>query len=333
MSQNSEYDLESLPEHPEKRVAAWATITGRVRNGDEQPTPSKEARNGDFKASQWTLGGPDKFFASGTSFGGLPAGFYRVEENQRGVYAQKQSIVSDKLSVLPGSCNAQVLNGIRKFWESKETYAKYGLAYKRGVLFYGPPGSGKTATLTLLAKELIKEYGGAVFVCQSVELLTHLLQKLRQIEPQRPLIVELEDIDEIISNQGEHGILALLDGEMQIDNVVFIATTNYPDRLGARIVNRPARFDQRVFVDMPSTETRRAYLQIVSEPEPLTGAEISKWARDTDGMSIAHLRELFIAVRCLGNPYDEVIRQLKSMAVRPKSKEGMGSPIGISIAS
>jgi AAA+ superfamily predicted ATPase len=226
---------------------------------------------------------------------------------QNGHYAVEQPLVADNLEILPGSCNESVVAGIRRFWNSRDLYKKHGLSYKRGVLFYGAPGAGKTATILLLCKELITNYSGAVFLCQQPQVLAELLKKLRRIEPDRPLIVVMEDLDEIIAGQGEHSILALLDGEEQIDNVVFLASTNYPERLGARIVNRPSRFDERIFVDMPSEITRRAYLEIVSKSDPLPEKELAQWVLDTNRMSIAHLRELVIAVRCLGHSYDDVI--------------------------
>jgi hypothetical protein len=152
-----------------------------------------------------------------------------------------------------------------------------------------------------------------------------LMGPVRQIEPDRNLIVVLEDLDEIIEAWGEKQILSLLDGEGQVNNVVYLATTNYPDRLGARIVNRPSRFDERIYVGMPSTAARLAYLQrIGGEKFGLSTAETTKWCEDTDGFSIAHLRELIAAVLCLDQPYESVLERLRTMAKRPKTIEGWG---------
>lgn len=319
MSDN--YDLQNLPEHPEPRVVA---------NKLEPPISGNcDRRSSDFDAAQWTLLGPGMFTPSGRSFTALPPGYYAPAVVDGRLYADARPLVTDKLSVLPGSCNERVVTGIRRFWESRELYRQYGLNYKRGVLFYGPPGSGKTATVQLLCQELIQKYGGAVIVATSnTELLTMLLHKLRKIEPERSIIVVMEDIDEIIARD-EHPVLALLDGEEQIDNVVYLASTNYPERLGARIVNRPSRFDERIFVDMPSDVTRRAYFELVTASFPLSHAELERWTRDTKGMSVAHLREIVVSVRCLGNDYADVIERLKTMATRPRAKEGLGSPMGL----
>lgn len=324
MSEN--YDLTDLPEQP-----ASSSLAKMGSNAIEACAPSPVSRDSrsDFDPAQWTALGPGSFIPSGRSFPALPCGFYRGHATPDGsVYASDIPLISDALAVLPGSCNETVLSGIREFWKSKAKYARHGLNYKRGVLFYGPPGSGKTATVTLLCKELIEVHNGAVFVCENPALLSVLLHKLRKIEPERALIVVMEDIDEIIHRHSEHDLLALLDGETQISNVVFLATTNYPDRLGGRIVNRPSRFDERIFVDMPSVVTRRAYLAKVTAGHAV---DLDQWADDTQGMSISHLRELVVAVCCLGREYGDTLSRLRSMRSTPKTSEGLGRPIGIAV--
>jgi len=157
-----------------------------------------------------------------------------------------------------------------------------------------------------------------VFCSHPKETLV-LMSIIRKIEPRRPLIVVMEDIDEIINSHGEHIILSLLDGENQTDNVVFLATTNYPERLGERILNRPSRFDERIMIDVPSESARRAYLSAVAE---LDAATLDHWVAETAGLSVAHLHELVVAVFCLDQDYDIVMKRLRAMMERPKDKEG-----------
>lgn len=191
-----------------------------------------------------------------------------------------------------------------------------------------------TVCVKLLMNELVKQ-DGIVILAQSIPLLILCLKAIRRIEPTRNLIVVLEDIDEIINFNGESSVLSMLDGENNVDNILHLATTNYPERLGARIVNRPSRFDRRVFVGMPSTEARRAYLQKATD-YGLSEAQLEEWVKDSKEMSIAHLRELVAAVYCLDQPYEEVIQRLKDMAAQIKptdeftrSKMGFKVPAGM----
>ncbi len=151
------------------------------------------------------------------------------------------------------------------------------------------------------------------------DLTVAVLRFFRRIEPARPLIVVFEDVDETVGRYGEHSLLAVLDGEHQTDNVVYLATSNYPERLGARIVNRPSRFDERIKIGMPSAEARRAYLL-----KAIGGAtvDLHRWVTDTKELSIAHLRELVVAVLCLEQDYDSVLSRLRAMEIMPKPEDG-----------
>lgn len=271
----------------------------------------------DLDLCQWQVSPNGVFRPAAKTISHLKPGAYSVNADELGPFLKRMDPISDDIVKLPESANIRVLDGIRKFWESRDRYAKHGLVFKRGVLLWGPPGGGKTVTVHLLTRDLI-DNGGIVVFCTHPGLTAFLVAALRKIEKTRPLIVVYEDIDEIVGNHGEHAILSMLDGEQQTDNIVSIATTNYPERLGARIVNRPSRFDDRVFVGMPSVAARAAYLA-----KATGGSDFSaKWAEETDGLSIAHLRELVAAVICLDQDYSDVLKRLRTMNERPKDVDG-----------
>lgn len=272
--------------------------------------------------AQWQIGANGKYRPGSRTKPTLPPGSYRIDSDDFGLYFEQMRILSDEIMELPDNASGRVLSIIRRFWESRERYHRFGLLYKRGVLLWGPPGSGKTVTLNLLCRELIQTHDGIVLMCDHPDFTVRAINCLRAIEPQRSLIVLIEDIDELINRHSEHSILALLDGEHKTDNVVFLATTNYPERLGARIVNRPSRFDDRIFVGMPSAAARSAYLQRAARQAELPSADLEKWVEETEGLSIAHLRELVAAVFCLEQEYPEVIERLRSMTIQPKPIDG-----------
>jgi ATP-dependent 26S proteasome regulatory subunit len=212
-----------------------------------------------------------------------------------------------------------VLEEAERFWNNESRYRKHNLLYKRGIILFGPPGSGKTVTIKLLMQKLVNR-GGIIIVVQNVPLAAMCLKAVKRIEPTRNMICIFEDIDEILHANGESHVLSMLDGEHNVDRVMNIATTNYPERLGARIINRPSRFDRRVFIDMPGPEAREYYLQKATGGT-LSPDELVRWVRDTNEMSIAHLRELVAAVYCLDQPYDEVVQRLSDMAKAVKAAD------------
>lgn len=284
-------------------------------------SPVKDERDAFARVNfaQWEIGPNDSFMATGGTCAQLQAGVYRLYESQRGIIFNRVRVMTDKLIDLKDTSSSEIISGIRTFWASADKFKARGILYKRGVLLWGPPGSGKTVTVSLLINDLVAE-GGMVILCEHPRLCVDALQQVRRIEPDRRLIVVEEDIEELMRHHGEHSLLALLDGENQIANVVHVATTNYPEQLGARIINRPSRFDEVKKIGMPNMPARAAYFQAVIGSE-LPEEEIQRWTMDTDDMSIAHLRELVVAVFCLGRGYEETLERLKKMQIRTKSHE------------
>lgn len=284
----------------------------------------KEEKEGNF--TQWALGGNGRFTPVGASTSKLQAGIYEAFATPGNWGLERMNISSDEIYELPDMATNMVLDEAERFWLNEERYKKHNLLYKRGLILHGPPGSGKTVTLKLLMNKLVKR-DGIVIVVHNVSLATMCLKAVKRIEPLRNMICIFEDIDEIIHANGEAIVLSMLDGEHNVDRVMNIATTNYPDRLGARIINRPSRFDRRVYVGMPGPDARRFYL-LKATGGALGADALTKWVTDTNEMSVAHLRELVAAVYCLDQPYEEVISRLKDMATKVKADEEFKTSMG-----
>lgn len=272
--------------------------------------------------SQWYVLPNNQFCATGTTIKTLHSSVYSIAQDSEGrvVFSQTQ-LVTDELLKLPDTASAKVLSSIHRFWEARNLFIKKKQVFKRGMLLWGPPGSGKTVTVTLLMLDLIRRDGIVILGKTHPNLVSQALQNLRRIEPNRPAIVVLEDLDELIDKYGESDLLSLLDGENQVNNVVYLATTNYPENLDPRFINRPSRFDEVIKIGMPSDEARAMYLRAKLNKSELSDSQLATWVVDTKGMSIAHLRELTVAVYCLGRDYNETIQRLKSMKITPKSTD------------
>lgn len=174
--------------------------------------------------------------------------------------------------------------------------------------------SGKSSCLQLILKDLVDRKGSALKFTNP-EMFIAGLRIFREVEPKTPLVVFMEDIDTIVEMYNESQILNILDGCENLDRIVFVATTNYPERLGPRIVNRPSRFDKRFKIDHPNPESRDLYLRHVIGEGKIDelGIDVEKWVKDSNEFSLAHLKELFVAVIIMGNDYDEVVETLKEM--------------------
>lgn len=296
-------------------------------SGNETKIPTAEdiAQN----AKMWSVNG-QAYFPSDYTTKGLPPGYYVVERCNRGYYFYKTPMNLDELLILPDSATEEIIEHIEYFWTREAQFRELGFLWKRGIMLYGPAGGGKTSTLQLLSKRII-ERGGLSIYLKNPHITSCGLEILRRIEPDRPIIVLLEDIDALIKDCGESEILAILDGELQIDNVVFIATTNYPEDLDKRLINRPSRFDIVKEIGMPTTEARRVYLTI-KNPRlalPENQHELDRWIKESRGFSVAHLKEMILAVEALDEDIDAVISRLKKMMTqKPHSGDSENQSIG-----
>lgn len=289
-----------------------------------KPSPIK--LNSSF--TQWSVRDGSKYTATTSTVNRLKPGFYELGiDNQIGIYAEFKNISTDELYELPSEELTDIIEDIEKFWSKSHKYKEYGFLHKRGILLYGEPGAGKSGIIQLCTKHLIERMEGIVINITNsdhMEYYDKFITHFRSIEPERPLIVILEDID-AIAGEGTWStsmLLNLLDGVKQIDNVVYIATTNYPEKLEERITNRPSRFDRRYEILVPSDEVRSAYITNKLTDEDLSKIDLEKWVKETEGLSLAHMRELIISVVTMENSFEDTMNRLNGLKVKPRIKGG-----------
>jgi SpoVK/Ycf46/Vps4 family AAA+-type ATPase len=242
----------------------------------------------------------------------LSPGQYNIQPTDAGVVFVEHKVNTDRLLNLPDSASEEIIKDIEVFWKKEKHFRKLQFLWKRGILLYGAPGGGKTCCVQQVSERIVNK-GGISFYVDDPGLGAVGLELFRRIEPTRPILVMLEDLDAIVNRHGESSLLALLDGELQIDNVVFIATTNYPEMLDKRIINRPSRFDIIKQIDMPSPEARAMYLTEVNPRLKRRQKELNTWVEMTKGYSIAHLKELVVGIEVFEVSLEDTITRLNNM--------------------
>jgi len=300
----------------------------------------KKPKNKDMAAeervdySQWLKRGTSTFIPTDNAktVSRVEAGVYNLRYSQgTGFYIFKKTLHIDELLHLPSKAEEEVLEGITKFWAKKDKFKEYGFIYKRGILLYGPPGTGKTCLINIISDRMIKEHDGVVFVIQhgsDLDLYSKFIPEIfRTIEPNRPILAIIEDIDCFCTGGStETELINVLDGIEQMDNVVYLATTNYTEKLPARLLNRPNRFDRRIKVGYPTAIVREAYLRKKLKPHDLVEIEKSKnplktWVSETKNMTLSHIGELIKSVIILDNKFEDAIKLLRELKDIPVSAQ------------
>lgn len=239
----------------------------------------------------------------------LAPGVYNVATDMMGsaVY-DRTEITSDSLLRLNNGKLAELRAEMKSFWENREKFKNLGFTHKRGFLFYGEPGTGKSCYLKLAMEDMVED-DSVVFITKSANSLTEVLKQFKEVEPERKVMVVLEDMDELIS-WGEHALLELMDGPNSVDGVFYIGTTNYLNRIPPRML-RKSRFDRKIEIGPPDEADRLEYFK--SKLGTNEGDDnIIKLAKSSAGMVFSDLKDLLVAIYCLGIPMEKALTEMRS---------------------
>lgn len=242
----------------------------------------------------------------------LPSGAYSpwINLDTGQVFFDRIKLQSDDIVDLPSKEYEYVVGQMQHFLKegTKAKFKENGFVYKRSVLMHGKPGTGKTCIVSRVVKEALKNNAVVLFNPNPGQM-PQFFQALEETAPDKLTLVVFEEIDEHVgSSRNESEFLSILDGEIQKNNVIYLATTNYIDQIPLRF-QRPGRFSSIVEVGFPSTHAREVYLR-TKKVDP---AQVSSWAAKTEGFSIDELKETVLAVKCLDESLETVVKRVKDL--------------------
>eukprot|EP00041_Stephanoeca_diplocostata_P025121 m.651342 g.651342 ORF g.651342 m.651342 type:complete len:827 (+) comp22674_c0_seq1:174-2654(+) len=193
--------------------------------------------------------------------------------------------------------------------EHPEKFLKFGMSPSKGVLFYGPPGCGKT----LLAKAIANECQANFISVKGPELLTmwfgesesNVRECFDKARAAAPCVLFFDELDSIAKarggNAGDGGgaadrvinqVLTEMDGVGSKKNVFIIGATNRPDIIDPAIM-RPGRLDQLLYIPLPDLDSRVSILTANLRKSPIADdVDLRFLAQHTEGYSGADLTEI-----------------------------------------
>lgn len=194
--------------------------------------------------------------------------------------------------------------------EHPDKFHKFGMQPSKGVLFYGPPGCGKT----LLAKAVAHECSSNFISIKGPELLTmwfgeseaNVREVFDKARSAAPCVLFFDELDSVGIARGSGGggdaggagdrvlnqLLTEMDGVGQKKNLFFIGATNRPDILDEALI-RPGRLDQLIYIPLPDKPSRVNVIKSVLRKSPIApNINVDFLADLTEGFSGADITEL-----------------------------------------
>jgi len=193
--------------------------------------------------------------------------------------------------------------------EHPEKFEKYGMSPSKGVLFYGPPGCGKT----LLAKAVANECQAHFISIKGPELLTmwfgeseaNVRGVFEKARGAAPCVLFFDELDSIAKSRGGSAgdaggatdrvmnqLLTEMDGMGAKKSVFIIGATNRPDIIDTALM-RPGRLDQLIYIPMPDLDARKSIIRAILRKSPVSkDVNLDYLAQHTDKFTGADLTEV-----------------------------------------
>jgi DNA polymerase III delta prime subunit len=173
-----------------------------------------------------------------------------------------------------------------------------GQHLKRGLLLFGPPGTGKTHTARYLLGQMTG-YTRLLLTGRSLATVGAVTELARDLQP---AVMVMEDVDLVAADRsfGPGGspvlfdLLDAMDGAAPDADLLFVLTTNRADLLEPALAARPGRVDVAVEIGLPDADARRRLLEVYGRGVPLqlTEADLDAAVERTEGVTASFLREL-----------------------------------------
>jgi len=222
----------------------------------------------------------------------LPGGSYWDEVNSKPHPRTFDSLILDH------EIKQDIINDVNLFISSEEKYRRLDIPYRRGFLFEGPPGNGKSTIVECIATLTERP---VFYMCLSQkELDDNDLFKLISRVGHKSIIL-LEDVDAAFVNRDKtgkdssqvtmSGLLNALDGQMAPYGAIYIMTTNHKDRLDPALI-RPGRADRHwKFDNASSYQSGEMFKRFFPDA---ASRDVASFTRYGTGKSMAALQTILI---------------------------------------
>ncbi len=222
----------------------------------------------------------------------------RYSGKSSGIKVHKLSGIDRKEIILPDVTLNAIDHNIIRFAEKRQGLKKLGQSTKKGLLFHGAPGTGKTHTIRYLAKAL-KDHTTFIITAEQMGLLSEYFTLARLLQP---AVMIIEDVDLIAKAREKmdstceevllNKLLNEMDGLNEDADIFIILTTNRPDILEEAIASRPGRVDQSIEFPLPDENSRKKLVHLYKANLNVGDDILETIVKKTEGVSASFIKEL-----------------------------------------
>lgn len=249
----------------------------------------------------------------------LDPGVYRLSDSGNPFAGQviptfELATERDKLVKFKSGIVSRVLNEADRFLteDTKKVYQELKIAHKVGILFYGKQGTGKTSTCMLIMKSLCERYNAISLDCtgKSLNFIRHCVYQIRNVQD-NPIVVFVDEFESGI-RKDEERYLTFLDGGDSVDGMIFMACTNYIERIPDRIKKRKSRIKYIYNINSLPVEVYREYLMDRIPKEDPTVVSKFAFLAEEKGLTIDQLKHALIDYRLEKIPIEKAVSRALS---------------------
>lgn len=195
--------------------------------------------------------------------------------------------------ILPDGMAAEIRGNVEAFLSAQAHYRKLRLPYRRGFLFVGPPGGGKTTAAKII---LANAKARPLLLSLQGDLKDSTVESaFREAANNPPAILLIEDLDKLVQSKSVSMscLLNLLDGLDTYEGFLLIATSNEPEKIDKALLQRPSRFDRVWHFGLPGADERRRLLALRGQSR-FSDQALAEAAEATAGMTLAYVQECVV---------------------------------------